>query len=59
MTHTKEEKVKYCIVEHSLWDNYPTFNTREEAYEFKAEREEEHPAVYILEPISVKVYYER
>jgi hypothetical protein len=58
MTHTKE-KVKYCSVEQEYWMDYPEFDTKEEAYKFKEEMEAADPMLYILEPIRVKVYYER
>ena len=46
----------YVLLEHVDWQSYPMFNTIEEAHEHKHVLEDEHPFVYMLEPISVVVY---
>jgi hypothetical protein len=53
--HTKDN-VKYVLLEHPDWQSYPEFDTIEEAYKHKAVLEDEHPSVYMLEPIDVVVY---
>jgi len=53
------DKVKYCLLEQTDWETYPMFDTIEEAYEHKYTLEDEKPTVYMLDPISVVVYYEK
>ena len=54
-THRKDN-VKYVLLEHPDWQSYPEFDTIEEAYKQKSILEDEHPFVYMLEPIDVVVY---
>ena len=54
--HAIEEGFKYVLLEHPDWHSYPEFDSIEEAYKQKAILEDEHPFVYMLEPIDVVVY---
>ena len=61
MKHTDKNGNEYehVLLQHVDWPSYPMFNTIEEAHKQKEILEDEHPFVYMTEPINVVVFYNK